>query len=140
MGDPDAASFAHQGIQRHGDTARRGLHRYAAILILAVEVRFAVGHDHEGTGHVRIDLARLSQPTTEQNRSRELVNPDRRDQQQLHLVAPPRKLGGDDRRKPQGNPGLRHEARPCVLPDRLGKPRQLYACRNAKPDESESGR
>ena len=105
-----------------------------------MEVRLAVGDHHERATHVRIELAGLRQPAAKQNRSDELVNRDRRDQQQLQLVAPPWKLGGDDGRKPQGNPGLRHQPGPRVLPDRLGKPGQLDACPDAQPDESESDR
>ena len=90
--------------------------------------------------HVYIEFACLRQPAAEQNRSHEFVNRDRRDQQQLHLVAPPRELGGDDGGKPEGNPGLRHQPGPRVRADRLRKPGRLDSCRDAKPDESESDR
>ena len=128
MRDPHPASFAHQRVQRHGDAARRRFHRNAAILIAAVKVRLTVGDDHEGASDVRIELAGLSQPAPKQNRSDQLVNRDRRDQQQLQLVAPPRKLGRDDGRKPEGNPGLRDQPGPRVTSDRLRKPGQPDPC------------
>jgi hypothetical protein len=58
----------------------------------------------------------------------------------LRLVAPPRKLSGDDGGEPEGNPGLRHQPGPRVLSDRLRKPGRLDSCRDAEPDESESDR
>ena len=105
-----------------------------------MEVRLAVGHDHKRANRVHVEFTRPSQPAAKQNRSHELVNRNRRDEQQLHLVAPPREFGGDDGGKSEGNPGLRHQPGPRILADRLRKPRRLDSCRDAQPDEAESDR
>ena len=120
--DPHAASLAHQRVQRHGDAAGRRFHRQSGHPLLAVEVRLAVRHDDERARRVRVELAGLRQPAAKQNRPDELVDRDRRHQQQLQLVAPPGKLGGDDRREPERNPGLRHQPGPRMLPIGSGSP------------------
>ena len=63
---------------------------------------------------MRIDFASPHEPVPKQDRSHELVNDDRRGQQQLNLTAPAWKLGRHHGRKSQRNSGLRHESRPHI--------------------------
>jgi hypothetical protein len=137
MRDPYTASFAHQSVQSHCDPAGCRFHLDAAVRIAIMEVGLAVGHDHEGANRVWIEFACPSQPAAKQNRSDELVDRNQRHEQQLHLRSPPRKLGGDDRGKSEGNAGLRHQSGPRIRADRLGKPGRPDSCCNAKPDECE---
>ena len=95
--DPHAAPLPHQRVQGHGDAAGCGLDDDASGFVLAVQVRLAVRHDHERADGTRVELAGLRQAAAEEDRSNELVDRDRRHEQQLRLVAPPGELGRDDR-------------------------------------------
>ena len=53
---------------------------------------------------MRIDLTRASESLAKHDRSDELVDGDESHQQQLDLRPPSRKLGGDDRGEPEGDP------------------------------------
>ncbi len=107
MCDPHAAALPHQRVERDRNAAGGRLGDDRAVRVLAVQVRLAIGHDDQRTRRLRAELATARETVAEEQRAGYFVDQHQRDEQCLHLGAPPWKLQRDDRREPQRDPGLR---------------------------------
>ena len=127
---PDPVALAHQRVECDSHATGRGRRHDAAALVLAMEIRLAIGDHDQRSPRRRREVTAAGQPIAEEQRTEQLVNRDERDEQRLDPRPPVHELRRHERGEAERDAGLRDEAGPDVVADGSVDSRGAHAQRH----------